>query len=277
MTRHRPHSPCPGRSHGPSYLLLRLGLAVALGLPNPLAGQANGTVRGVVLDPRMNPIEDALVTLHTTGAAQRTDAKGRFKFDKVAAGAHRVTVRALGLGAIHSDLDVFPGLIRDITFRFPPPVQELDSVVVNAEPHPSARLASFEHRRQTGMGQYFDRGDFEKMMPVSTSQIFRLLPTGLTVRDSAGVPQAISDRGTSIVVDPSTGAPTVRSCQLRLALDGRLLPAGTSLDFVDPREVHGIEVYQGAGSIPVEYLGGQRDIGCGLIIIWTRSGTERDR
>lgn len=260
--------------------LLRFCLAAGLAALGsaPLFAQATGTVRGTVLDDRREPVEDALVTIPATGTSRRTDRQGGFRFERVAGGLQQLDIRALGLGVVRVQVEVLPGVVRDVTITLPPRVQQLDSIAVTAdEPRPAARLTGFENRRRTGLGKYFVRADFERMMPVSTSQLFRLLPTGLTIRDSAGIPQAVSNRGKKLVRDPVTGGLEVRSCQLQMAVDGHVLPWGTSLDFVDPQDVLGVEIYQGAASIPAEYLMAKRDISCGLIIIWTRSGSEPDR
>ena len=60
---------------------------------------------------------------------------------------------------------------------------------------------------------------------------------------------------------------------MRLAIDGVLLPespVNLSQRMPPVPEIHGIEVFAGPASIPSEYAGDQRDMVCGLIVVWTR-------
>jgi hypothetical protein len=86
--------------------------------------------------------------------------------------------------------------------------------------------------------------------------------------DSSGVPQALANRARK--VSAAGQAMVVVPCVMRVALDGQLLPAGTSLDLVTPSALAAIEIYPGPATIPVEFAGMARDIGCGLIVLWTR-------
>ena len=61
-------------------------------------------------------------------------------------------------------------------------------------------------------------------------------------------------------------------CVLRVMLDGIVLPALSDIDKVVPQDVHGVEVFFGAASIPPSLGGMRSDNWCGLIAIWTRSG-----
>ena len=41
------------------------------------------------------------------------------------------------------------------------------------------------------------------------------------------------------------------------------------------RDIEGIEVYTGPSDVPGEFAG--RNAGCGVIVVWTRSGPSRSR
>jgi hypothetical protein len=60
------------------------------------------------------------------------------------------------------------------------------------------------------------------------------------------------------------------NCPLQVALDGQLKEWGFAVNSIPPKEVHGIEIYPGAATIPAEYASMRRDASCGLIMIWTR-------
>ena len=80
-------------------------------------------------------------------------------------------------------------------------------------------------------------------------------------------------------VECSGGA---QGCQIRMVrAPMRCLPEYIVDDNVDNtfgptvpvRDIEGLEVYTGAADVPGEYAG--RNAGCGVIVIWTRSGPPR--
>lgn len=144
-------------------------------------------------------------------------------------------------------------------------------------------------------GVFITQEQLEKSGAVHTSDAFRFV-TGIVVRDSAGVTQVISSRGTrptfvginsAIAVGPGTersgGKPAPfaqdttrasagRRCALRVGLDGRLMDPAFSIDDVPVRDIRGMEVYVGPASVPVEFSGLASGTDCGLVMIWTRTG-----
>jgi hypothetical protein len=63
----------------------------------------------------------------------------------------------------------------------------------------------------------------------------------------------------------------MRPCILQVAVDGQLKERGFSVDEVSVNEVHGVEVYPGAASMPSEFASTKQDGWCGLVMIWTRA------
>jgi len=61
------------------------------------------------------------------------------------------------------------------------------------------------------------------------------------------------------------------ACIMPIAVDGHLKEKSFAIDDIPVTDVHGIEVYPGAGSIPAEFGSMKPDGWCGLIMIWTRS------
>ena len=52
------------------------------------------------------------------------------------------------------------------------------------------------------------------------------------------------------------------------------MPPDFSVDEIRPEEILGIEVYLGAATIPAEFSSVQHDAPCGIIMIWTKSGSR---
>lgn len=149
-------------------------------------------------------------------------------------------------------------------------VQSLDTTRVIGE-NRSAFLEEFETRRlrRIGTATFITRDQIERHMPLRTIDIVRRA-VGTKVVDSAGVLMLASSR---------LSKPAVRDkffdlvpCVFRVAVDGVLRGWGFSLDEIDPKEIHGIEVYPGPSTIPAQYALTSRDAACGLVLIWTRRG-----
>lgn len=149
-------------------------------------------------------------------------------------------------------------------------VQSLDTTRVIGEQR-SAFLEEFETRRLRGTGAatFITREQIEKRMPVRTIDIVRRA-VGTKVVDSAGVLMLASSRLSKPVV--GIKRLDLVPCVFRVAVDGVLRNWGFSLDEIDPKEIHGIEVYPGPSTIPAQYALTSRDAACGMVLIWTRRG-----
>lgn len=140
--------------------------------------------------------------------------------------------------------------------------------VATIESRPSYRLADFERRRTSGRtGTFLTRGDITHRASVRTTDLLRGI-SGLRVVDSASLKLVVATR----VYTPSLVSRSAPGnyCVVPIAVDGQLREGSFQLDLLDPAEIHGIEVYTGAGSIPPEYSSMQRNAWCGLILVWTR-------
>lgn len=157
----------------------------------------------------------------------------------------------------------------DVTLA--PAPQELAELRVeerNSTGAPEGRLADFERRRAAGnLGKFLTEGDIDRRRPIRVTDLFRGL-AGVRVIDSGYVRLVVSNRGPnpSLVSKSAAGS----ACVLRIMVDGVLRSGGFSLDELDPKELHGIEIYVGPGSIPPSFTGMQRDAWCGLIAVWSR-------
>lgn len=55
-----------------------------------------------------------------------------------------------------------------------------------------------------------------------------------------------------------------------VVVDGLLREGSFQVDLLDPKELHGVEIYVGIGTIPPEFSSMRQDAWCGLIAIWTK-------
>jgi outer membrane cobalamin receptor len=135
----------------------------------------------------------------------------------------------------------------------------LPAVSVNAtSPVVNRRLVDFERRRSTGNGQYLTRADIERSGAYNLQAAIRGL------------------RG--VIYECGGGA----GCFVRMArAPMKCLPdyvvderVNNSFGPSTPiRDIEAIEVYTGPGDVAGEFAGS--NAGCGVIVIWTRSGPPR--
>ncbi|MDZ7630916.1 MAG: carboxypeptidase regulatory-like domain-containing protein [Gemmatimonadaceae bacterium] len=253
--------------------------ALLLAVPGAARAQArNARVSGSVVDKTSgSPVAGATVVFLGDGRAQTTDSAGSFRFDKLPMGIARFLVRANGFPAGALIVALAPGELLERRV-------ELDSVtperVVETAPRPTSangqmlapvtiegerslgpRFANFERRRRTGAGQYITREEIDQRQYSSLQDIARGM-RGVNVECSGGS----------------------QGCQIRMVrAPMRCLPQYIIDDNLDNifgptmpvRDIEGMEVYTGPADVPGEYAG--RNAGCGVIVIWTRSGPPRKK
>lgn len=263
----------------PRFLIVStLGVLLATGLnPSPgVAQKPDGRLVGAVVDRSTSaPIGAATVVFLGDGRAITTDSAGTFRFDRLPVGILRFLVRAPGFTSFGLVVAIGKGevlerqVLLDSTtitaaVATAPPTataagatraQALPMVSVEAAPSLGPRFASFERRRKTGGGQYLVAADIERMGFSTLQDVARGL------------------RGVSVECGGSNG------CQIRMVRAPMRCPPEYIVDdnvdnmfgpTVPVRDIEALEVYTGPADVPGEYAG--RNAGCGVIVIWTRSG-----
>ena len=283
-------------------------------VPAALLAQSDSvgaTLRGRVIDARTTrPMPSVVVVITAVG-----DTVGRAQTDT--GGAFVVSTRRGGAAVVHFALTGYrtDSLSVDTAAASRP----LRVAMTSAPGRAIAALAptkvvasngttDFDRRvaRHAG-GVFITEADIEKRKPVRTTDLFRGL-LGVSVRDSGGVLQLVSNRGTQmtfsagatgraggagraaassagpargapsqVMFDDSSRGPTVdgRKCVLRIGVDGQLMDAAYSVDEIPVNSIRGIEVYIGAATIPVEFSTVQPDSPCGIVMVWTRNRPPR--
>jgi hypothetical protein len=254
-------------------------LVALLALPTlGLAQKPDGRLSGAVVDKSSGvAIPAATVVFLGDGRATTTDSTGAFKFDKLPSGILRFLVRATGFPSVglviafarsevmERRVELDSSSATAAALASAPPTAEpasraqaLPMVSVEAAPSMGPRFANFERRRKTGSGQYLVRDDIAKGGYSSLQDVARGL-RGVTVDCGGG-----------------------RGCSIRMVrAPMRCTPEYVVDDNVDNifgptipvRDIEALEVYTGPSDVPGEYAG--RNAGCGVIVIWTRSGPVR--
>jgi hypothetical protein len=232
-------------------------LWLALGATQSLAQQ--GVVRGRVIDvTAQKPVREAEIVLAEAGRTVRADSAGRFEFRGVRSGSITLRVRALGYGSQVVAFDLAAGQEVERIITLDAAVQTLSGIDVNAAASSGYRLSGFERRSQTGRGQYMNEQQIRQVNASSVPEVLRGL------------------RG--VLFECGGGA----GCYVRMArapmrclpdyiVDNQLMnDFGPSTPIGD---VVGIEVYSGPGDVAGEFAGS--NAGCGVIVLWTRSGPTK--
>jgi hypothetical protein len=244
-------------------------IACAVGLLPEVAGAQtrSGNLYGTVVDHATGSgVADAEIQLVDGGRRVVSDSVGDYAFSELPAGIVRFLVRARGFPPTRMVVALLRGerlsrLIElDSSAARPAPAQALPGMAVAATPPPAPRYVDFERRRLIGRGQYLVQEDLVKGGYATLQDAMRGL-RGVNV-DCGG--------GNGCVIR-MVRAPM--RCSPEYIIDER---TDNSFGPYTPiRDIEGIEVYTGPSDVPGEFAG--RSAGCGVVVIWTRSGPTPKR
>lgn len=226
-----------------------------------LSGTGGAALSGATLDVTL-PDGTARVVV--------TNAGGQGLLPDIPPGTLRVRARRIGFRPGQVAVRVEEGRntvpIRLAAASLP----ALDTVRIMGGRRVDARFDEFEarHLRREATAS-LDEAEIVRRDPLETWHLFRTLPGVRMMKDSlTGAMLPVSSRG--LTYDHTTGK--VVPCFLTVFIDGA--PADPALDLrtlPPPRELHGVEVFAGAASIPLRYSAAVvNDRTCGVIAIWTK-------
>jgi hypothetical protein len=249
-----------GRCSGAALKAL-LGVLLISGVP---ADAQQGSIRGKVVDRSSNaPLARVELVFLGDNRSVVTDSIGRYAFVALPAGAVQLLIRAPSfpatqiIVALAAGEDLERTIVLDSTATAREAAQPLPATVVAAaatEP----RLIDFERRRRLGRGHYLTRADLERANSIQDA-----------VRPLRGV--AVDCGGGSGCNIRMVRAPM--RCYPDYIVDKRIdNEFGPSTPI---RDIEAMEVYTGPSDVPGEFAG--RSAGCGVVVIWTRSGPPRRR
>ena len=264
-------------TNGRCILLLSVAL---FALPSGSGAQRpSARLSGIVVDKANGaPVSLAVVVNLASGRTTTTDSAGAFRFDSLPMGIVRFLVRAKGFPSEGVIVALASGEVMERRVELdssaatiaanasasrsdrvdPTAGQVLPKVAVSATPSLGPRFANFERRRATGAGHYITREAIEKGGFSTLQEVVRGV-RGVTVECGGGL-----------------------GCRIRMVrAPMQCLPEYVVDDNVDNsfgpgipvRDIEAIELYTGPTDVPGEYAG--RNAGCGVIVIWTRSGPPR--
>jgi hypothetical protein len=231
--------------------------------------RATGVIDGAVSDSALRPVSFAEVVILRTEIRMQTNAAGRFRFVDVPPGQYILIVRRIGFRPTSSIVQVGARDTLRLSFILEPALPQLDTVIVS-ERRQSLRMLEFEERRRQGVGFFLTQEQIEKRnLPVAADYL-RLAPS-IALAPSpnpSGISElvAISRReGGSLFGDGAN------ACAMQIVIDGVPMPPRFPLELLPtPRDIAGIEVYNGPATVPAKFNGLDRR--CGMVLVWTRDG-----
>lgn len=240
-------------------------LACAALLTSSVAAAQAASVSGTVTDRSTGlGVAGARVIVLGDSRSVLTDSLGRYELRGMPAGVSQISVVvapfpafsfAVSLG--ESERFVRP-VVLDSTAAGRA-AQELPPVGVSAPARiPDYRLVGFERRRVNGRGQYLTEAQIVESGAFNVADAVKGM-RGVTYECGGG-------RGCYVRM-----ARAPARCLPEYIVDERVLN-----DFgptTPIRDIIGIEVYTGPVEVPGEFAG--RNAGCGVVVLWTRSGPAR--
>jgi hypothetical protein len=246
-------------------------VAVAAGL----ADRPRAFVELAVIDAHGVPVADATLDVVPSAGPTRTVVTGlggRALLPDVTPGRITVRVRKIGFkqGQVAAGIEAGRNTVPIVMSEIALPTLDTVRIVGDRRVVGLRRLDDFETRRLNHQATAsFTREDILKRNPASLWQMLTGVPS-INVVDLDTTVIAISTR----TMVTSFQNPT--SCPMAIMIDGIIKShepsqAGFDLRFLPaPEEIHGIEVFAGASSIPVQYGGTGDGKWCGMIAFWTR-------
>jgi hypothetical protein len=205
-----------------------------------------------------------------------TGPTGRALAPEIAPGVVSVRARHLGYmeGFVSATVKAGRNTVPIIMSAASTPL--LDTVRVVGDKIVRGRLGEFEERRlDKSATASFTRADILERNPSEASQMIETLPS---VRVWSGFGGERPGDMATYAISPRSGmAFGTANCYMMVAVDGVVKkpspgqPAFDLRQLPRPDEIHGIEVFAGPASIPLQYGGeGDGSTWCGLIAVWTR-------
>ena len=282
-------------TRGPTGSLRRLRvltLACALLPCTTAAGQAE--LQGKVFsDSGRRPVPNAEVAIPRLDLRTLSDSLGRYRLPKIPRGDHLVVTRAVGYRP-DSAVTTFDGdetLISDVVLQSP--MTALPTVAVREASNPVGRgkMSAYEARKSAGIGHFLDRELFAKAENRRVSEILASNTPGVSIHRGTGSKAwAASGRSSSSAkcafcrvtrremlddMDIAAGAPL--ACYMDVYLDGALVYDASArktplfdLNSIGASEIEAVELYSGASQVPAQF--NKTSGGCGVMLIWTRTG-----
>ena len=243
-----------------------------------LAGQ--GTVTGTVReDGTSRPLAGVEVLLEGSKKIAQTNEAGQFTLADLPTGNKVVLFRSIGYRPSRVRVIIKKNETVTADAVLVSETVRLDPIVVTGRPDAPRGIGgreTFEERRKLGFGRFADSIDLRRWNNARISDVLTRL--GVSVYEVRG------DAGLQLLAASSrrTGHSTDVPCYMSVIYDGVTLYRAVSTGGIPPypppdfrkefelNNIESIEVYRGAGEVPLEFGGPAAS--CGVIVLWSKRG-----
>jgi len=218
-------------------------------------------VDGIVTDSALAPLDRVTVFIAGTNVSVTTGPNGRFRIAAITAGEFLLGARRVGYAQMIEPVAIDADTLR-ISLTLSPIAAALDTVRSQARSLP-LRLVDFYERRRRGDGHFITADEIAARGNATLGDLLRPI-LGVRVQERNNVETAYSAR-------------SVAKCPMQIFVDDQLIsvPVAGPVNLRDlpaPSTIAGIEVYSGPATIPLQYK--RADTMCGMILIWTKVGSD---
>lgn len=222
--------------------------------------RGNAALAGTVRTRDGRPLQGARVQLWGSDVQGTTTESGSFALSGLPAGTYALEVRAIGYAPKRVPVTLSARRAGSVGVVLDERINTLSSVVVQADRTKLQKdYTGFMDRQKRGMGRFVTEEDINKRSPIALTDVFRTVPGLTVVPNGTGFGYALQGRG---------------GCAPDVFVDGmRVFDGATELDqLVRPSDVAGVEVYNGAATVPPAFMGAGGSGGCGVVAVWTKRG-----
>ena len=228
-------------------------------LSSAAAAQSVGAISGTVRDSTGVPIPGVEVTIVAPRVVVRSDTTGAFRFANVPIGARSVSFRRLGFEPETVSAKIALGETYAMSIVLTPYATEIEGMTVEELTRRRQLLSDFFDRSSRGFGHFITREQIEKRNPMNLSDMMRMVPGARLI------PNRLGGTATLRFARATMG----RDCPPQYWVDG-VKTWALNIDDIVPQDVEGIEIYQGASTVPPQYNTKEGTTICGVVLIWTR-------
>jgi hypothetical protein len=203
------------------------------------------------------------------GRVTRTDIRGQFVMERISDRIVDVTFRRLGyqvrsvrVALVNGEGDSLRVVMRADAIRLPQV-----EIAETEDRHPF--FSEYERRRERGIGTFITQKDIEKLNTSYPSDAFRRLPGMRLV--SAGNGMGVRFMSSVGMTGARNGSGS-NGCIPTIWMDGQAA-VGMEIDEIRAQDIHGIEIYRGAATMPAQFAKGGLTQ-CGAIVVWTKRKTK---
>jgi hypothetical protein len=219
-----------------------------------------GAISGTIRDSAGTPIPGVEVVLLQTKGAIHSDSVGAFHFANIPAGKRQLHFRRLGFAPKSLDAEISEGRTLALTVVLEATATEIEGMTVEEATRRRQILADFYDRSSRGFGHFVTREQIEKRNPMNLSDMMRMIPGARLVPMRSGGQAALRFNRAQM------GG---RDCPPQYWVDG-VKAFGLNIDDIIPQDVEGIEIYEGASTVPPQFNTKEGTTICGVVLIWTR-------